>query len=136
MYFEDQCINYNEEGYVTLPINNYFHYAKNEDLYEISLTSYNDLNLRDIIDNLNKDDSIDFTQELNTICYNDDCLQKVTFQGKKEDLEKMFINLRVYPSHKENSDISVKFKYLVENPNIVGNVHLVRFNFNCNTSLK
>ncbi|WP_339045423.1 hypothetical protein [Candidatus Mesenet endosymbiont of Agriotes lineatus] len=53
MYFEDQCISYNEEGYATLPINNYFHHAKNEDLYEVSLTSYDNLNLRDIVDNLN-----------------------------------------------------------------------------------
>ncbi|WP_339048413.1 hypothetical protein [Candidatus Mesenet endosymbiont of Phosphuga atrata] len=77
MYFEDQCINYNEEGYATLPINNYFHHAKNGDLYEVSLISYNNLSLRDIIDNFNKDGPINSIEELNTICYNDDCLQKV-----------------------------------------------------------
>lgn len=133
MYFKDQCISYNEEGYATLPINNYFHHAQDEDLYEVSF-GYNNSNLRAVINNFDNDDAISFIKESNIICCNSGCLKgdKLTFQGKKKDLEKIFEYLKLYPSEESNY-ILVNFTHPANYPSIVGNSHAVIFNFNCNT---
>ncbi len=134
-YFEEACINYNEEGYINLPINDYFHHANNEDLYEVKILSHNNINLRDATHNLSKNDNVNCTEELDIIacCYGE-CPREdlYTFQGKKEDLEKILTDLKLYDSGEEDSYILVNFKYLVDDPKIIGNTHSVKFS-SCNT---
>lgn len=106
MYFEDQCISYNGEDYTILPINDYFHHARNENFYKISL------------------------EELNTTFNKLSDRHEVTFQGRKEDLEKIFANLKVHLPYKENSNIRVLFR-LIEGIDMLGVSRSVTFHFNC-----